>query len=194
MVKVIGVGAAPGLLTDQALREIERAKTVYGSKRAIDMVKNQIKGKKVVLTNYDEIKNKKLTDEDVILSTGDPMVLGLGYLGDKVVPGISSVQLVCARLKIDMSNVCIINGHSKDEYYVKNELDKVLSIRRVAIIVGRPKMDIAKILSDERYRDLDLVLLENVGYPTEKIIYGNKNNIQEITSNLAILVVKQIDE
>jgi len=196
MVKVIGVGAAPGLLTEQAKKEINRAKTVYGSRRAINIVKNHIKGKKVILTDYNEIKNKKLTDDDVILSTGDPMVLGLGYLGDEIISGISSVQLVCARLKIDMSNACIIDGHSKNEYYVKDELNKVLSIKRVAIIVGRPKMDILNIFSDDKNKckDLDLVLLEDVGYPIEKITYGNKDNIPEITSSLAILVVRQINE
>jgi cobalt-precorrin-7 (C5)-methyltransferase len=190
MVKVIGVGAAPGLLTEQARREIENAGTVYGSKRAIDMVRNYIKGKKVVLADYNGIKNKKLSDDNVILSTGDPMVLGLGYLGDEIVSGISSVQLVCARLKIDMTDVCIIDGHSKDEYYVKDELNKVLSIKRVAMIVGRPKMDISKIFNDELCKDLDLILLEDVGYPIEKITYGDKENIPKITSSLAILVVR----
>jgi len=190
MVKVIGVGAAPGLLTEQAKHEIENAGVVYGSKRAIDMVKSYIRGKKIILTDYDGIKNKKLTDDEVILSTGDPMVLGLSYLGDEVISGISSVQLVCARLKIDMSKICIIDGHTKDEKYVKDELKKVLSIKRVAIIVGRPKMNVSEILKGEISKDLEIILLEDVGYPIEKITYGKTDNIPKITSNLAILVVK----
>ncbi|RJS71581.1 MAG: cobalt-precorrin-7 (C(5))-methyltransferase, partial [Candidatus Syntrophoarchaeum sp. WYZ-LMO15] len=35
--KIVGVGAAPGMLTEEAIREIKRAKVIYGSKRAIEI-------------------------------------------------------------------------------------------------------------------------------------------------------------
>ncbi len=36
--KIIGVGCGPGMLTEQAIREISRAKIIFGSQRSIELV------------------------------------------------------------------------------------------------------------------------------------------------------------
>ena len=38
--KIVGVGCGPGMLTEQAIREISRASLIYGSDRAIDLAKS----------------------------------------------------------------------------------------------------------------------------------------------------------
>ena len=43
--KIIGVGAGPGLLTKEAIKAIENAKIIFGSKRAIELAKEHIKCK-----------------------------------------------------------------------------------------------------------------------------------------------------
>lgn len=181
MVKVVGVGAAPNLLTEEAKEIIKNASVVYGSERAINLAKEYIRGKIVVLKSF---KDVNIASTDVILSTGDPMVSGLSYLGDEIISGISSIQLVCARLKIDLCDSCVIDGHAKDEKYIKKELEKALSIDRIAIIIGHRRMDLEKILSGK----INVVICENMGYPGEEIRYGDTDDIPEISSDMVIVV------
>ena len=37
--KIIGVGCGPGLVTEQAIRELKKARIVYGSERAIELAR-----------------------------------------------------------------------------------------------------------------------------------------------------------
>ena len=190
MVKVVGVGAAPNLLTEEAKEIIKNASVVYGSKRAINLAEEYIRGKIVVLKSFKDLKDVNIASTDVILSTGDPMVSGLSYLGDEIISGISSIQLVCARLKIDLCDSCIIDGHAKDERYIKEELEKALSIDRIAIIIGHRKMNIEKILSgiSGESERLNVVVCEDMGYPGEEIKYGDTDDIPEISSDMVIVV------
>ena len=84
--KIIGVGCGPGMLTEQAVREISRSTMIYGSDRAIELAKSHIPFDCMVKT-IDDFKNLNTLPEDaVILSTGDPMLAGLGYLSGEVIP------------------------------------------------------------------------------------------------------------
>ena len=99
--KIVGVGCGPGMLTEQAIREISRASVIYGSDRAIDLAKSIILPGCTVKTiddfkQLDTLQLDRLPDSTVVLSTGDPMLAGLGYLAGDVVPGISSFQLCCS--------------------------------------------------------------------------------------------------
>jgi len=40
--KIVGVGAGPGMLTQEAARAIRMARLIYGSTRAIDLVREEI--------------------------------------------------------------------------------------------------------------------------------------------------------
>jgi len=40
--KIIGVGAGPGMLTLEAARAIREARLIYGSQRAIDLARDEI--------------------------------------------------------------------------------------------------------------------------------------------------------
>jgi cobalt-precorrin-7 (C5)-methyltransferase len=97
--KIVGVGAGKNLLTSEAIDAIESASVIYGSKRAIELVSDHIKGVCREIEDYSGIS--ELPDDVVVLSTGDPMISGLGRFakpGDVVIPGISSLQVACARL------------------------------------------------------------------------------------------------
>ncbi len=111
--KIIGVGCGPGMLTDQAIREISRARIIFGSHRSIELARLHIPFDCVVKT-IDDFKNlKKLPTDAIILSTGDPMLAGLGYLTGEVIPGISSLQVAAARLHIPIPRVSVVVAHGK---------------------------------------------------------------------------------
>src|SRR5512137_538046 len=110
---IVGVGAGPGLLTQEAIEAIRNAKLIYGSKRAIDLARLHIQlGCSVhVIADYKKLRD--LPEDAIILSTGDPMLSGLGYLKGRIIPGISSMQLACARLGISQLDLVPITLHGR---------------------------------------------------------------------------------
>ena len=110
---IVGVGIGPKMLTPEAREAIGQARLIYGSKRAIDLVRDHIFPGSTVEVIEDYGKLADLPEEAVVLSTGDPMLSGLGYLKGRVIPGISSLQVACARLKISQLKVVPITVHGR---------------------------------------------------------------------------------
>ena len=110
---IVGVGAGPGMLTEEAIKAISQASLVYGSKRAVEMARKHIKPLCPIHIIEDYKKLRDLPEGALVLSTGDPMLSGLGYLDGRVIPGISSMQVACARLKISQLRVVPITLHGR---------------------------------------------------------------------------------
>ena len=110
---IVGVGIGPGMMTQEAGEAIGRARLIYGSKRSIDLAREYI-GPECIVREIGDYKGlSSLPEGAVVLSTGDPMLSGLGYLPGRVIPGISSLQVACARLKISELNVVPITVHGR---------------------------------------------------------------------------------
>jgi cobalt-precorrin-7 (C5)-methyltransferase len=170
--KIIGVGCGPGMLTEQAIREISRARIIFGSHRSIDLARSHIPFDCVVKT-IDNFKNlKTLPSDAVILSTGDPMLAGLGYLSGHVIPGISSLQVAAARLQIPISRVSVVVAHGKG--HDKGMVDTIEEIRRgkIVFLLADPKFSVQELYARLTLLSLPLkvALCENLGYPEEHII------------------------
>ena len=84
---IVGVGAGPQMLTAQAAQAVAQARLIYGSERAIDLVREHINPDCIVRVIEDYKKLHDLAEDAVVLSTGDPMLSGLGYLKGRVIPG-----------------------------------------------------------------------------------------------------------
>ena len=110
---IVGVGTGPGMLTEEAVKAISQASLIYGSKRAVEMARQHIKSDCTIHIIVDYKKLRELSKEAVVLSTGDPMLSGLGYLDGRVIPGISSMQVACARLKISQLKVIPVTLHGR---------------------------------------------------------------------------------
>ena len=172
--KIIGVGAGPCLLTKEAIKAIENAKIIFGSKRAIELAKEHIKCEARILTDY-TLQN--IPENAVILSTGDPMLSGLGKYAkkeDEIIPGISSMQIACARLYLEIDNISIISAHSRDITIVKERL--LIELKNGKNIFLLPDSsfgvkDIADFLKKEGYFK-KISICENLGYPDEQIVKG----------------------
>ena len=68
----------PGMLTEQAIKELRRARTVFGSERAIGLARAYLP-EGCMIRSIDDYKNLgKLHTDAVLLSTGDPMLAGSG--------------------------------------------------------------------------------------------------------------------
>jgi cobalt-precorrin-7 (C5)-methyltransferase len=176
---VVGVGAGPKMLTEEAIEAIARATEIYGSKRAIDLASKYIPTGCSVSLIEDYKKLRELPESAVVLSTGDPMLGGLGYLEGTVIPGISSLNVACARLKISQLKVVPLTFHGR-----------ALDPEAVAVELRQGRC--AFILIDEEIRLLelcryleaqglsrDLAVLSDLGYPQEKIVLGRTDRPPE---------------
>jgi cobalt-precorrin-7 (C5)-methyltransferase len=170
---IVGVGAGPGMLTFEAAIAIEAAELIYGSKRAIDLVRDHIKPSCSVNIIEDYRKLRELPEDAVVLSTGDPMLSGLGYLPGRVIPGISSLQVACARLKVSLLKVVPITVHGRrlDPEPIASELKKGKCI--FLLTDGSTDLEgLCSYLVARKLKD-DVAVMTDLGYPEEKIMLGS---------------------
>lgn len=189
--KIIGVGCGPGMLTEQAIREISRATIIYGSDRAIKLAQSHIPDECTVKTIDDFKKLNTLPEEVVVLSTGDPMLAGLGYLSGEVIPGISSLQVATARLHIPVSQVSVVVAHGKG--HKKGIETTVEEVKRGKIVffLADPKFDVQELYTEllALSEPMKIALCENLGYPEEHILLRDIHAPPQPTEALYSLVI-----
>ena len=196
--KIVGVGCGPGLLTEQAVQAIRTARLIYGSSRAIDMVQKLIPSTCVVRSISDYRNLLELPENAVVLSTGDPMLAGLGYLPGEVVPGISSLQVAAARLHLPLSRVAVIVAHGRGHDRAMQETIEELRRDKVVFLIADPRFDV-----NELYRRLGamgfstalrIAACQNLGYPDEQILEGDLVAPPLPDADLYSLVIGQFGE
>jgi cobalt-precorrin-7 (C5)-methyltransferase len=170
--KIVGVGCGPGMLTEDAIRVICSATLVYGSDRAIEIARRHIPQGCTVKTIDDFKALHTLPEDAVILSTGDPMLAGLGYLKGDVIPGISSLQVAAARLHIPLARVVPVVAHGTGhEQGMNDTMDEVLC-KKIVFLLADPKFDTAELFRKLRALGIPMkvAVCENLGYPDERVI------------------------
>ena len=189
--KIVGVGCGPGMLTEEAIAAIEGATTIYGSERAIDIARPHIFPSCPVKSIDDYKALRELTGDFVVLSTGDPMLAGLGYLSGNVIPGISSLQIAAARLRVPLARVVVVVAHGTGhESAIRESLDE-LGRKKIVFMLTDPKFDVSVL-----YRQLAdfsgpirIAVCENLGYPDERISTGPISSPPHPVSGLYILFI-----
>lgn len=170
---IVGVGAGPGMLTEEAISAINDARLIYGSQRSIDLIRNHIPTGCTVRVIEDYKNLRTLPEDALVLSTGDPMLSGLGYLEGRVIPGISSLQVACARLKISQLRVVPITVHGRkmDPGAVAFELERGKSV----FLISDDTTDLEGLCRYLESRGLSrsVAVLADLGYPREKIRRGS---------------------
>lgn len=176
---VVGVGVGPGMLTEEGIQAIRKASVVYGAKRALEIAQDYITCEAKPIKDYKSLH--LLPADAVILSTGDPMFSGLGkFAGEKdtVIPGISSMQVACARTKVNLTNLCAITAHGRDSEPAKVELIRELKNGRNIFLLPEENfgsLEVAEVLRELEI-EAELYTCENLGYPEEKITKGTPEN------------------
>jgi len=176
---IVGVGAGPGMLTQEAMKVISEARTIYGSDRAIEIARLHISPDCSVHIIEDYRKLQQLPEGAVVLSTGDPMLSGLGYLDGQVIPGISSMQVACARLKISQLRMIPVTLHGRA--IATDSLARIASEIRTGRCVFLLTDDstnlplICRHLESEGLSK-DVAVLTELGYPEEKIELARTNS------------------
>lgn len=192
--KIVGVGAGPNLLTQEAISAIESAGIIFGSRRAIELAKEYIK------CDAHEIRDftlRSLPRDAVVLSTGDPMLSGLGKFakkGDVVVPGISSLQLACSYLRLDIEGLAVITAHSRNIDFAKNRVISEMHEGKNVFLLPDPAFGVNELASLLKQEGLlrKIWVFERLGYPDESISEGTTENPPAASSGLYCIIIADI--
>jgi len=189
-VKVLGVGCAPGLLTEEAVRALRGARKVYGSRRAIEIARAALP-RSCEVHEIRDYSSLAIPDDAVLLSTGDPMLAGLGDHGGEVIPGISSLQLAFARLRLPLARVAVVDGHGRDAGQAIAETLEELRRGKIVFLLPDPLFPVEILAGALRDAGIacTIALCEDLGYPAERITRGTPDAPPAVRSRLFSLVI-----
>ncbi|HNQ25139.1 MAG TPA: cobalt-precorrin-7 (C(5))-methyltransferase [Methanoregulaceae archaeon] len=193
--KVVGVGCGPGMLTEQAISAISDATIIFGSKRAIALVEAHIPAGCLVREMVTFSPSQPIPDNAVILSTGDPQLAGLGYLGGEIIPGISSLQIAAARLHIPLEQISVVIAHGKDHGPALDRIADEVRRGQITFIIADPKFSITALCAAllGTGEDISIAVCEDLGYPGEKIRIGSIARPPQPDSRLFSVMVGRIE-
>ncbi len=200
---IIGVGPGdPGYLYPLAADLIEKADLLLGGERILsDFV---LEDKETfcirdnlcdVITCIAEHHGKK---NIAVLATGDTGLYSIcTYLQKKlpdidfqVLPGISSLQYLMAKVKLSWNQLKIVSLHGKELLPLKNI---VARHPYTAVFAGSKygPQQIANLLKDLDFADLRLLVGEHLSYPEERIVRGTAADIAKMEfSDLSLVIVE----
>lgn len=190
--KIVGVGVGPGMITGEAIEAIRQAEVIYGARRAIELAWEHINCEYNLIEDYTKIH--ELPGYAVVLSTGDPNLSGLGKYacsGDIVIPGISSFQVACARLYIDMTEIKMITAHGRNPTLVAVKFRPAIASGSTVFLLPSKDFGIKEVVSTLLSIGLDvpIAVLEQLGYPDEHVEVGTSHIPPTVNSGLYCMVV-----
>ena len=179
---VVGVGPGPGNYLLPAAREaIAGADILAGGPRHLEPYRES--GKELLPlegsldTFLDRLGEKRHTGRVALLLSGDPCFFSLlGKLGTRfpreeleVIPGVSSFQVLFARLGIQWNGTETASLHGRP---LEDALKSVREDRGTLFLLDRKNTGpaVAAFLKDRGYPDRVAVLAEKLGYPEERIL------------------------
>ncbi|MCX6089249.1 MAG: precorrin-6y C5,15-methyltransferase (decarboxylating) subunit CbiE [Candidatus Atribacteria bacterium] len=187
MVTVVGIG--PGTweyVTPAALQKIEGADVLVGGKRQLALFQDIDCIKIPFEKGMDFPVLFHRTGQIVILASGDPGLYGvlnlvLKYVSKEyieVIPGISSVQYIMAKLRMPMKNMAVISLHGREE----DIASKVKEYDTLVVLTDEnhdPRF-IAQILKQGGIKDRIVYVGQNLSYENEKI---ERYTVEELMEN-----------
>ncbi|MDD1675403.1 MAG: cobalt-precorrin-7 (C(5))-methyltransferase [Methanomicrobiales archaeon] len=179
------------MITEEAAAVLGEAQEVYGSRRALDLARRHLNAHCTAREIRDYRRLDHLPPDAIILSTGDPMLSGLGYLEGEVIPGISSLQVAAARLHLSLSRVSVVDAHGRDRAEALQDLMVDLHRGKWIFLLADPNLQpdaIAHTLSAEGTKG-EIILCTNLGYPDELIVRGSIESPPAVQSRLFSVVI-----
>jgi len=201
LIRVIGIGPGnPDYITPVALELISGADILIGGERVLRDFAGLAKETFVIRNNLSQmaefIKEKRPDSEIAVLASGDPAFFGiLEYLRKSfgapelmVIPGISSVQLACARLAISWHDAAFYSIHGRS---MEGLTDLVRNHTKVIVLTdpGNTPAKIARSLIEAGIRDRKIYVCENLSYEDEKIGEFDIDSVPEVVGTNGCVVV-----
>lgn len=199
------VGMGPGsesLVTKEAWTALKKAQVLVGHKSQLERF---AAGKKkfILSHNYDKalayIDEQRAKQTIAVLVSGDPgifsftkkVVARLRRDEYTIIPGISSVQLACARLGISWEDIAIFSVHGRDK---KGLVELIQKHNNVCILndpIATPQI-LAKYLFDKGIKRRKVFTAENLSYKDEEIIETTIEELKDVKKewkSLCLMIV-----
>jgi precorrin-6Y C5,15-methyltransferase (decarboxylating) len=188
MITIVGIG--PGereYMTEQAAEAVRNARVLLGGGRVLEAIGSGLAARLVELPadGMADAVIGILEDEarlgDVTLAvSGDPGFYSLarrvasrfGRGEVTLIPGVSCVQIMAARLLKSWAGVSSVTLHGRARPDIRVLVSKLLSSPALVLLLGEPGKiaeDIAWLCSDERMRRAGAALGWDLGLPGERI-------------------------
>lgn len=200
-IKVVGIGPGnPDYLSQVALRAIEEADVLIGGHRALDTFEYLGKPGFSITNNLPQVlafihdhRQQKL----VVLASGDPGLFGiLSFLRRhfstkelEVIPGISSIQLACARLALPWEDAVLASVHGRD---MAPLLETVQQAAKVVVLTDGQATPaaVAQMLTNHGLGAKAMAICANLGYPSEIIVTGQvKDMVNRLEFESCVVVI-----
>jgi len=201
---------SPDYITSIAKKSVTNADIVIGAKRALTLFQDHINGESLPLTaqNIKEglqygVKSAEAGKDVVILSTGDPGFSGL--LGSlikvagkdvdvDVVPGVSSVQVCAARLRMLWDTAELFSFHADVSHKKKLRLIEAIRDGNRVMVLPDPNSftpkDIARFLIDNGIAGVTPVsVCENLTLDDERTVTSTLDGILEQKFDVLCIMV-----
>lgn len=204
---VIGIGPGDENFTAPAAGKlIKSCDVIMGGKRNLEPYSQLNKEKIIIGSNLDEICSyisSNIKDKRIgVLATGDPGLYSimetfkarLPGIDMEVVPGISSLQYLCSKVKLSWDDMYITSLHGREQADLTGI---VRNNRKVGIFTGgeyRPD-GVCRRLLENGLKYLTVTAGENLSYENERIVRGTPGEIAELNfDNLSIMIVENSAE
>ncbi|WP_337263780.1 MULTISPECIES: cobalt-precorrin-7 (C(5))-methyltransferase [unclassified Serratia (in: enterobacteria)] len=178
MIVVAGVGPGnPQLLTPQAQVAIATADWLVGGARHLAVFATAAHKTRTLDADLSALltwlRAHLGSQRIVVLASGDPLLFGIGkWLAAhfsapelQVIPGISAIQYLCARIALDMNDIYLTSSHGRTP-----DFDWLLQHHKVAMVTDAaigPRAIADAILQRGLIRSL--IIGENLSLPAERI-------------------------
>lgn len=144
MLTVVGIGpGAAQLLTLQAQDAINNAQILVGGARHLDLYAHLGAQTRLLDSDLDGLIDwlrERINQNIVVLASGDPLIYGIGKLLAAnfspaelcIMPGISSIQYLCARAAVDMNDLWITSSHGREP-----DFNAIATHQKVAMVTDQ---------------------------------------------------------
>ena len=198
MREIVIAGAGAGSLTQEVRDAISRAGCVCASQRFMTLIPP---GRRFIpLTNFAEAfaEIEREPGQVVILVSGDPGLYSLLPLVKRhfprksitVLPGVSSLQVLCARVRESWSDAVIVSAHGRTLNFGRF-LNLVERNRLVALFcdgLNSPRCVCEKLAG---LHGVDVVIGENLGSESESILTGRPADfVKHDSPALSLMLVR----
>jgi precorrin-6Y C5,15-methyltransferase (decarboxylating) len=203
---IVGVGPGnPDYLTRAAREVVDGCQVLIGGARNLALFSGW-SGKRIeIADNIDSICNYLETNSVMerigVLVTGDPGLFSMAWiirtrLPDcqvEIIPGVSSLQYMAAKLKIPWHDWRIISLHGKNESRLLTELRRH---PKVCVFTGgkyTPAM-ICRDLVRQGFSGARVWVGEKLSYPQERIVAGSLSDLSERDFDSLALMLIEVPE
>jgi cobalt-precorrin-7 (C5)-methyltransferase len=197
MLTVVGIGpGATEYLTLQAHAAINEAQILVGGARQLALFADIGAETRLLDSDLDGLISwlrERLDKRVVVLASGDPLVYGIGKRLAanfppeqlRIMPGISSIQYLCAKAAVDMNDLWITSSHGREP-----DFNAIAAHQKVAMVTDQI-IDPYAIAQAMLMRGLNptLIIGENLSSADERIHRLPASDVaQSYTMNVVVIL------